>query len=239
MQADAAPCRDVAPRLPNAAAPSRGGTHAEGVPESALPLPAPWDVAPPYVLPARRGTVAARSSSPARAAPSPVLLLARPLKGAAAHSPTRSPPRPTEPPAGSPAPGRGKPRLRANCKPSSTSFTLPGLYHNSLNRPLDQPSPSSPRTTAAAAATPWPPASLLPAPSPPRPSTQTGPSHSLDPSPAFPRPQAPASSPNSGSPRRPAAPRGYIAKQRNFPGSFLQKGNSNSEVTFLFLVKSV
>jgi hypothetical protein len=37
-------------------------------------------------------------------------------------------------------------------------------------------------------------------------------------------------------PRRPAAPRDHIARERIFSRVFLQKGNSNSEVTFLFLV---
>jgi hypothetical protein len=45
------------------------------------------------------------------------------------------------------------------------------------------------------------------------------------PSPVLSRPRTPASSPNSGNLRRPAAPRGHIAKKKFFPGSVLQKFN--------------
>jgi hypothetical protein len=117
-QADAASCRDVARRAHAGATPPRRPApalrraslpepprafptqslcpevaHTSRGPEvRAAHLPAPWNVTPPYVLPVRRSTVAAQSSSPARAAPSLVLLLALRYIGAAAHSPTRRPP---------------------------------------------------------------------------------------------------------------------------------------------------
>jgi hypothetical protein len=78
-----------------------------------------------------------------------------------------------------------------------------------------------------------------PAAPPPRPSTQTGPSHSLNPSPALPRPRAPASSPELAQPRRPPRPKGYIANPEFFTGSLLQKGISNSVVISLFIVNCV
>jgi hypothetical protein len=37
----------------------------------------------------------------------------------------------------------------------------------------------------------------------------------------------------------PAAPRDHIAKPRIFPRASMRKGNSNSKVTFLFLVNCV
>jgi hypothetical protein len=60
-----------------------------------------------------------------------------------------------------------------------------------------------------------------------------------DPHPALPRPRAPTSSPESSSPRRPAAPRGHIAKPKIFLRASLQKGNSNSKVNCLFLVSCI
>jgi hypothetical protein len=55
---------------------------------------------------------------------------------------------------------------------------------------------------------------------------------SLDRSPTLPRPRTPASSPNSGEQWAGRAPRGDIARVPIFPGSFLQKYNSNSKSCF-------
>jgi hypothetical protein len=74
---------------------------------------------------------------------------------------------------------------------------------------------------------------------PPRSTPQTEPLATPRPSPVLSRPRTPASSPNSGEQYRCPRPRDDIAKVKIFPGSFLQKCNSNSVVILLFLVNCV
>jgi hypothetical protein len=94
-------------------------------------------------------------------------------------------------------------------------------------------------TSPTAAAPLWPPASCSPESPPPCPTRQIEPLLTLDLFPVLPRPRAPASSPELAHPRRPAAPRGHIAKPTIFLGSLLQKVNSNSKTLRLFLVNCI
>jgi hypothetical protein len=68
---------------------------------------------------------------------------------------------------------------------------------------------------------------------------QTEPLATPRPSPVLPRPRAPTSSPNSGEQHRCPRPRDDIAKVKIFPGSLLQKRNSNSKSEWLILVNCV
>jgi hypothetical protein len=121
-----------APRLPGRA-PTEGCSfprpHAlQGSLKSVPRRTVPWNVAPPYVLPARRCTDVARSSSPCPRYPSPVLLLTLRFIGAAVPSPdpqTPPPPNADRAAAGVLAPGPDELRLRAFCKPSSASLHPP------------------------------------------------------------------------------------------------------------------
>jgi hypothetical protein len=54
-----------------------------------------------------------------------------------------------------------------------------------------------------------------------------------------PRPESGGASPEFAQPAPTTAPRDYIAKAKIFPGSLLQKVNSNSKVSLLILVNCV
>jgi hypothetical protein len=68
---------------------------------------------------------------------------------------------------------------------------------------------------------------------------QTEPYGPLDHPLTLPRPFPTASSPESSSPRRPAAPWGHIAKQRIFPRVFLQRVTQIVFVMWLILVNCI
>jgi hypothetical protein len=141
--------------------------------------------------------------------------------------------------AGLPAPGRGELRPRAICQPFGASLhpplPLPQFTGPSTETKLAQFAGTSP----TAAAPPWPPTSCSPESPPPCPTPQIEPLVTLDLLPVLPRPRAPASSSELAHPRRPAASKGHIAKPTFFPGSLLQKVNSNSKTLWLFLVNCV
>jgi hypothetical protein len=130
---------------------------------------------------------------------------------------------------------RARSLIRADPPALARAHPLPSLPRIC---PL-QRAPAAPAALPAAAAAPGcrhtpPPKSPLPRPTP-----QTEPLATPRPSPVLSQPRTPASSPNSGEQYRCLRPRGNIAKVKIFPGSFLQKCNSNSVVILLFLVNCV
>jgi hypothetical protein len=142
--------------FPTQSAPSRGGTQAEG-PESPRRPPARSpNRAPPYVLPARRGTVATRPPScPARVA-SPRF----PLVHIEAHA-YKEPllllrcagpsPRSNPPPADAQTPAPRRASIPANPSRSERSFASSSSYTRYRAAPPLSPASTSPAWPAAAA----------------------------------------------------------------------------------------